>query len=157
MVEYSFIRTTAKFGADGDVKFAMPETEERESILIAKDWEMGEALSEHSTETGFVGKGYTKRGIYVSFLIRCDLWDIYKQGFNVQQARFRGREYVLTQPMDVTLRESEVEAVLRAEYRLLCQCDGFKQQFDAHAKKLGVHTIPGEETAIWWSLCYIYA
>lgn len=37
---------------------------------------------------------------------------------------------------------SEVEDVMRAEYRLLCQCDGFKTQFDAHAKKLDVHTIP---------------
>jgi hypothetical protein len=50
--------------------------------------------------------------------------------------------------MDEMLRKSEVEAVLRAEYRLLCQCDGFKQQFDAHAKKLGVHTIPGKDIAI---------
>jgi hypothetical protein len=37
---------------------------------------------------------------------------------------------------------SEVEDVMRAEYRLLCQCDGFKTQFDAHAKDLDVHTIP---------------
>ena len=38
--------------------------------------------------------------------------------------------------------QTEVEAVLRAEYRLLCLCDDFKKQFDAHAKDLDVLTIP---------------
>jgi len=50
--------------------------------------------------------------------------------------------------MDEILRKSEVEAVLRAEHQLLCQCDGFKQKFNAHAKELGVHTIPGKDIAI---------
>lgn len=40
------------------------------------------------------------------------------------------------------MSSSEVEDVLRAEYRLLCQCDGFKTHFDAHAKASKVHTIP---------------
>ena len=52
------------------------------------------------------------------------------------------------QLMDKILRKSEVEAVLRAEYWFLCQYDGFKQQFDAHVKKLGVHTTPGKDIAI---------
>ena len=46
--------------------------------------------------------------------------------FSIQQVRFHGREYVLMQHMDMTLHKSEVKAVLRAEYQLLCQCDGFK-------------------------------
>lgn len=49
---------------------------------------------------------------------------------------------MLTQPMDESMRRSEVEAVLRVEYQLLCQCDDFKRQFDAHAKDSAVHTIP---------------
>jgi hypothetical protein len=63
MVEYSFIRTKAEFSTNGDVKFTTDETAEPESIAIAKDWEIGEMLSEQGkpTEaTGFVGKGYTK-------------------------------------------------------------------------------------------------
>jgi hypothetical protein len=63
---------------------------------------------------------------------------------NFQQARFRGQEYVLTQPMDGLMSETDVEAVLRAEYRLLYLCDDFKKQFDAHAKDLNVVTIPSK-------------
>ena len=48
---------------------------------------------------------------------------------------------MLTQPMDESMRQSEVEAVLRVEYQLLCQCDDFKRQFDAHTKDSAVHTI----------------
>ena len=36
----------------------------------------------------------------------------------------------------------QVEAVMKAEYQLLCQCDSFKTQFDAHVKESAVHTIP---------------
>ncbi|KAF8625620.1 hypothetical protein AX17_006805 [Amanita inopinata Kibby_2008] len=60
----------------------------------------------------------------------------------VHQARFCGHEYVLTQPMDEAMMRAEVETVLREEYQLLCMCDGFKMQFDAHAEDSGVHTIP---------------
>jgi hypothetical protein len=49
---------------------------------------------------------------------------------------------VLTQPEDESMRRLEVEAVLRAEYRLLCLCDDFKKRFDDHAKDLAVNTIP---------------
>ena len=73
MVKYSLIRTMAEFSTNGDVKFTTDETAELKSIAIAKDWEIGEMLSEQgkSTEvTGFVGKEYTKQGIYVSSLIQ---------------------------------------------------------------------------------------
>jgi hypothetical protein len=53
---------------------------------------------------------------------------------------------VLTQPMDEDMNMFQVEAVMRAEYQLLCQCDGFKTQFDAHAKESAVHTIPRKLT-----------
>jgi hypothetical protein len=49
---------------------------------------------------------------------------------------------VLTQPEDESMRQSEVETVLRAEYRLLCQCDDFKKRFDDHANDSAVYTIP---------------
>jgi len=63
MIEYSFIRTTAEFSTNGDVKFTTDETAELESITIAKDWEMGEMLSEQGESaeaTGFVRNRYTK-------------------------------------------------------------------------------------------------
>lgn len=46
--------------------------------------------------------------------------------------------------MDGLMSETDVEAVLRAEYRLLYLCDDFKKQFDAHAKDLNVVTIPSK-------------
>ncbi|KAF8801852.1 hypothetical protein BYT27DRAFT_7114029, partial [Phlegmacium glaucopus] len=57
-------------------------------------------------------------------------------------ARFGGKEYVLTQPMDEMMTHSEVNAVLKEEYRLLCQCDGFKTIFDQFSKDKNVSTIP---------------
>ena len=45
------------------------------------------------------------------------------------------------------MSKTEVEAVLRAEYRLLCLCDDFKKRFDAHAKDLNVLTIPSKSPA----------
>jgi hypothetical protein len=42
------------------------------------------------------------------------------------------------------MTESEVEAVLKAEYKLLGQCDNFKEHFDAHAKECGVDGMPSQ-------------
>jgi hypothetical protein len=76
MRESFFIRTTAVFNAKGNVEFsANSEQDIRviEVIEIAEDWEKGQTLYEqgkpHET-TGFVGKGYSKRGIYVSRAVR---------------------------------------------------------------------------------------
>ena len=69
MIRYSFIPATAKLSLNGNVTFASLEQDE---IKIAKDWEMGETLygqGKPHEATGFIGKGYTKRGIYVSYLI----------------------------------------------------------------------------------------
>ena len=54
---------------DGSVKFI--ELNGVEHIEIGKDWEIGEERKKEgkvSDETGFIGKGFTKRGIYVSCL-----------------------------------------------------------------------------------------
>ena len=66
MISHLFTRTTAKFTLHGDVEYGSTEQEE---IEIAKDWEKGEKLYEQGEPheaTGFIGRGYTKRGIYVS-------------------------------------------------------------------------------------------
>lgn len=42
------------------------------------------------------------------------------------------------------MSHSDVNAVLREEYRLLCQCDSFKTQFDEFSKAQNVLTIPCE-------------
>ena len=39
--------------------------------------------------------------------------------------------------------EEEVKKVLEAEYKLLCLCDMFKNEFDKVAYSAGVTTIPG--------------
>ena len=67
MIESLFIRTKATINTEGNVDFSVIDG--LEAIEIAGDWEKGEALYDqrkpHET-TGFVGKGYSKRGIYVS-------------------------------------------------------------------------------------------
>jgi len=68
MIRYSFTRATATLSLNGDVVFASMEQEE---IEIAKDWEKGEKLYKQGKPheaTGYIGMGYTKRGIYVSCL-----------------------------------------------------------------------------------------
>jgi len=65
MIQYSFTYSTAKFISDGNVIFTSMEPEK---IEIAKDWQKGETLyaqGEPHEATGFIGKGFTKRGIYV--------------------------------------------------------------------------------------------
>jgi len=56
---------------DGDVMFVTASSVdgEYEGIEIAKDWENGQRLYEEGKPheaMGFIGKGYTKQGIYVS-------------------------------------------------------------------------------------------
>ncbi|KAF8182020.1 kinase-like domain-containing protein [Pholiota molesta] len=89
-----------------------PEATDVEDIEIATKWE-------NKKDGGYVGIGYTKRGIY---------------------ARFAGREYVITQPFEGTAEN--VRHVLEEEYKLLCQCHGFKGAFDDFAKDRKMQTIP---------------
>lgn len=49
---------------------------------------------------------------------------------------------MVTVPLDIHMAEDEVEAMLLAEYQLLCQCDAFKHAFDDHALSRKVTTIP---------------
>lgn len=65
MIQYSFTYSTAEFNSNGSVIFTSMKPEK---IEIAKDWQKGEKLydqGEAHEATGFIGKGYTKRGIYV--------------------------------------------------------------------------------------------
>ena len=62
----------------------------------------------------------------------------------MHQARFDGTEYVLMQLTDEMMVQSDANVVLKEEYRLLCQCDGFKAQFDEFSKAQDVLTIPCE-------------
>ena len=70
MIQYSFVRTTAKVSSTGVVEFSsISDSVEHENIEIAMDWQEGERLyddKEPYVKTGFIGKGFTKRGIYVS-------------------------------------------------------------------------------------------
>ena len=72
MVQYSFTYSTAIFTASGSVVFTSMEPA---NIEIAKDWSKGERLYDQGKEheaTGFIGKGYTKLGIYVcSIFSKC--------------------------------------------------------------------------------------
>jgi len=76
------------------------------------------------------------------------MWDLHVVQPSLQliqfliQARFQDQEYVVTQPIDDYLSDSEVHAILKAEYELLSQCDGFKARFDSHAETCQVRTIP---------------
>lgn len=62
----------------------------------------------------------------------------------MHQARFDGTEYVLTQLTDEMMVQSDANAMLKEEYRLLCQCDGFKAQFDEFSEAQDVLTISRE-------------
>ena len=59
------------------------------------------------------------------------------------QARFNGREYVVTQPVDSHMSSDAVETLLKAEYALLCMGSCFKTEFDSYAQERGITTIPG--------------
>lgn len=68
LLEYKFTRSTANYKPTGDVEIL--RLDNLETIEIAKDWLNGETLSKEKKhyETGYIGCGFTKRGIYVSFL-----------------------------------------------------------------------------------------
>jgi hypothetical protein len=102
-----------------------------EEIHIATKWEQ-------KGDDGYVGEGFTKRGIYVSIIM---LMPAVADDFF--QARFMGKEYVITQPINPVMENASVESVLRAEYGLLCVGDTLKKEFDRHAQECGVVTIPG--------------
>jgi hypothetical protein len=59
------------------------------------------------------------------------------------QARYRGREYVITQLKDEHSSQGANEDILRREMELLCQGDWFKAQYDQEVRELGVN-IPSE-------------
>jgi len=61
---------------------------------------------------------------------------------NSLQARFNGKEYVITQPVDPCMDDTAVKSVLRAEYALLCVGEKLKHEFDHHAQESGIFTIP---------------
>ncbi|KAG6872428.1 hypothetical protein C0995_009825 [Termitomyces sp. Mi166 len=94
-----------------------------ETILIAKKWEAGERgdTDRYAKDNDFIEKGFTKQGVY---------------------ARFKDKEYVLTQLIDEMMSKEDVKEVLKTKFELLCQCAGFKQHFDNYARTRGVHTIP---------------
>lgn len=68
MIESLFIRTKATISTEGNVEISVSDGI-LEAIEIAGDWENGQTLYDqgkpHET-TGFVGMGYSKRGVYVS-------------------------------------------------------------------------------------------
>ena len=66
MISYNFKRTTASFQEDGSV--TLETKKNTEVIEMAGDWWEGKAidiLDERYGTTGYVGKGYSKYGIYV--------------------------------------------------------------------------------------------
>lgn len=66
-IEYSFNRTSVNFDDKGRAKFIVSDNVEY--ISIASDWLEGEELfklKQPYDKTGFIGRGFTKRGIYVS-------------------------------------------------------------------------------------------
>ena len=101
-----------------------------EEIHIAAKWEK-------KGDDGYIGEGFTKRGIYVSVIPL-----IPATADNFCQACFMGKEYVITQPINPVMSSTSVESILWAEYGLLCIGDTLKQEFDRHAKEYGVITIP---------------
>ena len=60
----------AEYQASGDVKIS--RVDDLEVIAIVEDWREGEEMSKERKHysTGFIGFGFTKRGIYVRSLSR---------------------------------------------------------------------------------------
>ncbi|KAF8952860.1 hypothetical protein BDZ97DRAFT_1909005 [Flammula alnicola] len=114
MTACSFLRTKATYALKDGLHVRFETMEIAEEIQIAAKWEK-------VGDDGYIGEGFTKRGIY---------------------ARFMGKEYVLTQPIDSHMEQSAVESVLRAEYALLCIGNTLKQEFDSHAQEYGATSIP---------------
>jgi len=68
LTDYRFTHSTAEYQPSGSVKIS--RLANLEVIAIAEDWLEGEKLSREKKhyKTGFIGCGFTKRGIYVSSL-----------------------------------------------------------------------------------------
>jgi hypothetical protein len=73
LIEYRFTCSTAKYQPTGDVDIS--QSDKLETIAIAEDWLDGEKLSKQKKhyKTGYIGSGFTKRGIYVSFSLHISL------------------------------------------------------------------------------------
>ena len=59
------------------------------------------------------------------------------------QARFMGKEYVVTQPIDSHMDNTSAQSVLKVEYGLLRVGDTLKREFDRYAQECDKVTIPG--------------
>lgn len=59
------------------------------------------------------------------------------------QARFMGKEYVVTQPIDPHMHNTSAQSVLKVEYGLLRVGDTLKREFDGYAQECDKVTIPG--------------
>jgi hypothetical protein len=67
VTDYQFTRSTAQYLPSGDVTITR-NSGKLEVITIANDWKRGEELYEKKEshyDSGFIGRGYSKRGIYV--------------------------------------------------------------------------------------------
>ena len=68
LTDYIFTCSTAEYQPSGEVKIS--RSDGLKKIAIAEDWLEGEKMSKdknHSSyKTGFIGCGFTKRGVYVS-------------------------------------------------------------------------------------------
>ena len=67
VTDYQFTRSTAQYLPCGDVTITQNPAK-LEVIAIANDWKRGEELFEKKEShynSGFIGRGYSKRGIYV--------------------------------------------------------------------------------------------
>ena len=76
LVDYRFTCSTARYQPTGDVEISRSDT--LQTIAIAEDWSDGEALSKENKhyKTGFIGHGFTKRGVYVSFSSQISLIEL---------------------------------------------------------------------------------
>jgi len=72
VADYQFTRSTARYQPNGEVRITQV-SDALEIIAIAEDWLKGEEIWEKKEphyKTGFIGRGSTKRGIYVCFLLK---------------------------------------------------------------------------------------
>ena len=67
VADYRFTHSTAQYQPNGDVRITR-SSESLDVIAIAEDWLNGEEMwekKEQHHKTGFIGRGFTKRGVYV--------------------------------------------------------------------------------------------
>lgn len=136
VVTCSFVRTLATYSPTDGLLVNFKTMESSEDISIAAKWE-GE------NDSGYIGEGFTKRGIYVCvFFIYLICYPLILYCF---KAQFMGKEYVLTQPVDLHMTESAVKSVLRTEYALLCIGDTLKKEFDRYATECSQSNLKGRQ------------